>query len=695
MRSFADLGSSVAMHMRPLGFLVLADVLVAAVSLPVAVHLRVGDAITPQQVTILEFSVPLFVAVAIASFWITGLYRRVWRYASIQELLLILRTTTIAIVLMTALLVLVCGLGGLPSPTPIGLPRSTPVIQWLLLLMALGAIRLGPRLVAEGVFRVRRQPIDSKASLALLVGAGDGASLFLRALGHHPEPPCKPVGVVDPDGQHVGLSLRDVPVLGATRDLRRIVEELRALGRPPRLLIFTEPAWRLGRVVMTDLIRDGEALGLEVRLLPSPTDLRRTDAERIELRPIELADLLRRPEANLDRAAINRLVESRTVLVTGAGGTIGSELARQIGALRPAKLLLLEASEFNLYEIDLALREAHPQLPCVPLLCNIRERGRVLQVFERYRPELVFHAAALKHVPMVEMNPCEGALTNVIGTQNVADAACRSGVVAMVQVSSDKAVNPTSAMGATKRLAELYCQALDLHGLAAAAPRFMTVRFGNVLGSSGSLIPLFERQLRRGGPLTVTHVEIKRYFMTVKEAVELVLHASARGLEGIEGVGEIFVLDMGEPVKIMDIARRMIRLAGLQPERDIRIEITGLRPGEKLFEELFDAREIAPAGADARTAAGTGLPAVARCVTARVQRLGDSRSRRRCAGRACPHGQPAARLPAMERVANSLSRGPASLVATGPRRRRSIRDRIADMNSYPAAGGRHDDRAQS
>jgi FlaA1/EpsC-like NDP-sugar epimerase len=277
------------------------------------------------------------------------------------------------------------------------------------------------------------------------------------------------------------------------------------------------------------------------------------------------------------------------VLVTGAGGSIGSELVRQVAALGPAEIVLVDSCEYNLYAIDLELAERASSVPRTACLCNIREAARVQEICDRHRPELIFHAAALKHVPMVELNPSEGVLTNVIGSRNVAEAARRCGALAMVQVSTDKAVNPTSVMGATKRLAELYCQALERAD--ATGPRFMTVRFGNVLGSSGSLVPLFKRQLERGGPLTVTHPDMCRFFMTIREAVELTLQTAALGLEKRIGNGGIFVLDMGEPIKIIDIARRMISLAGYRPDVDIRIEVVGLRPGEKLFEELFDTSE--------------------------------------------------------------------------------------------------------
>jgi O-antigen biosynthesis protein WbqV len=293
-----------------------------------------------------------------------------------------------------------------------------------------------------------------------------------------------------------------------------------------------------------------------------------------------------------------RLIQGRRVLVTGAGGTIGGELARQVAALGPAQLTLLDHGEYALYEIDLELRERHGDVPLRAVLADVRDEARIRQLFHELRPELVFHAAALKHVPMVENDPLEGLQTNAAGTRIVADAAASVGCLAMVFISTDKAVNPTSVMGASKRLAEMYCQSLDrVARTTGTGMRCVTVRFGNVLGSTGSVVPLFRRQLERGGPLTVTHPDMRRYFMTVREAVGLVLQASVVGTTDPADQppelanGGIFVLDMGNPVKIVDLARRMIRLAGLRPDEDVEIRFTGLRPGEKLFEELFHGQE--------------------------------------------------------------------------------------------------------
>ncbi|HRQ83340.1 MAG TPA: nucleoside-diphosphate sugar epimerase/dehydratase, partial [Azospirillaceae bacterium] len=358
----------------------------------------------------------------------------------------------------------------------------------------------------------------------------------------------------------------------------------------------------VSRDAMRGLFERADALGLTLARLPSLTEFKSALNEgKIELRPIAIEDLLGRPQAALDRGAIADLVTGLPVLVTGAGGTIGAELTRQIAALAPSLLVLMDSGEFNLYSIEMEIRERFPGLSLQAEIGDVRDRDRVFRLMETVRPALVFHAAALKHVPLVEANPCEGALTNVVGTRNVADAARAVACRAMVLISTDKAIRPTSVMGACKRLAEIYCQALDLSPApqADAQPtRFMTVRFGNVLGSSGSVVPLFQRQLAAGGPLTVTHPDMRRYFMTVREAVELVLQASAHGVAHGEERGKVLVLDMGQPVKIVDLARQMIRLAGFRPDEDVKIHFTGLRPGEKLFEELLSADE-APSKTDA------------------------------------------------------------------------------------------------
>ena len=418
--------------------------------------------------------------------------------------------------------------------------------------------------------------------------------MFLRAL-EYGRGAYRVLGILSLGDAQTGRRIHGQAILGTVRDAPAVLARLREDGRLPSALVVTEPD--LAGPPLAALLAVADAAGVPVRRVPRPFALQsaaRGD-EALQLAPIAIEDLLNRPEAPLDREGMARLVQGRRVLVTGAGGTIGSELARQVAALRPASLLLLDNGEYALWQVDLELGESYPAVARQAVIADIRDEARVRDVFELFRPELVFHAAALKHVPMVEANPVEGLLTNAAGTRHVADAARAAGVQAMVLISTDKAVNPTSIMGASKRLAEMYCQALDMAAARSdAGMRCVTVRFGNVLGSTGSVVPLFRRQLERGGPLTVTHPDMRRYFMTVREAVGLVLEATVLGLRR-EGDGNIFVLDMGDPVKIVDLARQMIRLAGLRPDDDVTISFTGLRPGEKLFEELFHGKEpLAP-----------------------------------------------------------------------------------------------------
>jgi O-antigen biosynthesis protein WbqV len=341
---------------------------------------------------------------------------------------------------------------------------------------------------------------------------------------------------------------------------------------------------------LTNLVDRAVGAGLRITRLP---DILRTANIRgnahIDPKPLEVKDLLGRSEISMTNFEVTRLIEGKTVLLTGAGGSIGSELARQISDFNPKKFVLCDISEHFLYSIDMELSEKHPQLRFLPRIADVRNKERMNALFEEFKPDIVFHAAALKHVPLMEDNVLEAIKTNVLGTKNCADAAVEHGAGVFVMISTDKAVNPTNVMGATKRAAEAYCQSLDLKS---EKTRFKTVRFGNVLGSNGSVVPRFAAQIAKGGPVTVTHPKIVRYFMTIPEAVTLVLQASAHGDRVVSERGKILVLNMGEPVLIAELAARMIQLAGLRPGVDIKIEYTGLRPGEKLYEELFDPSEI-------------------------------------------------------------------------------------------------------
>ena len=560
------------------------DVTMAALSLPVSLYLRVGGDLNYFETGFVVQAAVLFTLISAGAFWAMRLYGGVWRYASVEDLVAIIRAVTVTILLFLAAMFLVSLLEFMP--------RSTLAINWLVLLFMLG----GPRFLYR-MFKDRRatDAVDRDGTRripVLLVGAGDAAEIFVRAINRAPRSAYYAVGMVDEKGSRVGRNIHGVQVLGTISDIPAIVERLgRSADRRPQRIIITKT--NIGGDEIQRLLKICETLGLSLARMPRLDDFRSGVDATPQIRPINIEDLLGRPQTMLDRDSMAALIGGRRVMVTGAGGTIGAELCRQIAAFGPASLALLDNSEYQLYSIDLEIGERAPELDRRALLADVRDSDRVARVFDELRPELVFHAAALKHVPMVEMHPEEGALTNVIGTRIVADACRAHGVTAMVLISTDKAVNPSSMMGATKRVAESYCQALDLAETERGGDgtRFVTVRFGNVLGSTGSVVPLFQRQLAAGGPLTVTHPDMTRYFMTVREAVELVLQASVLGVADRTDQGKIYVLDMGDPVKIIDLARQIILLAGLQPDIDVKIEITGMRAGEKLFEEILHASE--------------------------------------------------------------------------------------------------------
>jgi O-antigen biosynthesis protein WbqV len=497
-----------------------------------------------------------------------------WRFATLGDLVGVGAASVAAAAVFTLGLVV----AGITPPSP-----ALPMIHAMALMMTLGLPRVAYRMLQES--GGAEKPLGQEV---LLIGAGEGADLFLRALAGERQAPFQVTGLLSLGQSQTGRRIHNTPILGPVGEADTILERLRASDRLPTALVVTDPD--LPGATFSMLMAVADRHGLRVARAPRPTALDAAGPARLELKPVAIEDLLNRPQAPLDRDGIARLIHGRRVLVTGAGGTIGAELARQVAALGPESLVLLDNGEYALWQIDQELGElAAVRRVCV--IADVRDAARIASVMEQHRPQLVFHAAALKHVPMVEANPLEGLLTNALGTRNVADAARAVAAEAMVFISTDKAVNPTSVMGAAKRVAEMYCQALDIEARAKGGMRCVTVRFGNVLGSTGSVVPLFQRQLARGGPLTVTHPDMQRYFMTVREAVGLVLEASVVGhADGVDD-GGIFVLDMGEPVKIVDLARNMIRLAGLRPEIDVGIQFSGLRPGEKLFEELFHGSE--------------------------------------------------------------------------------------------------------
>ncbi|MBO6783667.1 MAG: polysaccharide biosynthesis protein [Alphaproteobacteria bacterium] len=560
------------------------DIFMAALSLPLSLWLRMGPSIDTVPETFIVQSTLLFAVIAAAVFWPMGLYRGIWRYASMNDLIQITKAVSLAVLIFVPILFI--------TSRAEFLPRSLPIINWFVLMALLGGPRFVYRLIKDRHFELRAEPGAKPGVPVLLVGAGDEAEAFIRDIARQPGAAYRVVGVLDEKGRRVGRHIRNVPVLGTPDDLPAVMRRLALRAERPQRLVVTKRG--LDPAFMRRLLDIAETHGMSMARLPRLTEFQSGIGEAIEVKPVAVEDLLGRPQAVLDRPAMENLIRDRRVLVTGAGGTIGSELVRQIAALGPSRLDLVDSSEFNLYAIDLETGERADGPAHHAHLADVRDRTAMSAVFAEARPDLVFHAAALKHVPIVEAHVPEGVMTNIGGSRIVADLCRETGTSTMVLISTDKAVNPTNAMGATKRVAESYCQALD-RSRGEGGCRFVTVRFGNVLGSTGSVVPLFERQLSSGGPLTVTHRDITRYFMTTREAVELVLQASVLGSNDAAHAGGIFVLDMGEPVRILDLAEQMIRLAGKRPYEDVDIRFVGLRPGEKLHEELFhDAESLTP-----------------------------------------------------------------------------------------------------
>jgi FlaA1/EpsC-like NDP-sugar epimerase len=509
-------------------------------------------------------ALPGVLAVHAVAFWSLGLYRGLWRYASLPDLRRIVAAVGIAALAVPALLTL--------AAQGTHVPRSVYLITPILLAAAMCGSRLLYRAWKERqLLGLVRYP---QAAPVLVLGAGSAAANLLRELGNSRQ--WRVVGLLDDDEAKHGSEIQGAKILGTLEETARLARRLGVT----QAIIAMPGATHRQRKRAVDLC---SAAGLAVMTVPSYADLVSGKVSVSALRNVELDDLLGRDPVALDDAGLRGLVEGKCVLVTGAGGSIGSELCRQIVRFSPARLVLLDLSEFALYAIEQEFRDRHPRVAVSPQIGDAKDEARVRDLFSRFRPQLVFHAAAYKHVPLLEGgNAYQAVANNVLSTVVTARAALAAGAEKFVLVSTDKAVNPTNVMGASKRLAELACQALARAG----GTQFVTVRFGNVLGSTGSVIPRFREQIARGGPVTVTDERMTRYFMTIPEAAQLVLQAALMGKGG-----EIFVLEMGEPVRIVDLARQLIRLSGFA-EGDIRIEFTGLRPGEKLYEEpLADAEK--------------------------------------------------------------------------------------------------------
>ena len=509
---------------------------------------------------------PIFTLIALTCFYFFGLYHRLWQYASIGELLVVVYGVTLAITINITFVYFLIEGGSLP------LPRSVFLLDWLLMQFFIGGSRLAWRLFRDHSLNTMQ---TKKGKPILIVGAGDSGVLIAKELKRHFNGAINIVGFVDDDPAKQNLKILGFPVLGDRNLINNLVEKYDI-----EEIILAIPS--VGRTIVREIVEICQETRAELRILPGMSELIEGKVTVNHIREVQIEDLLGRDPVSVDLEEISQYLHGQVVLVTGAGGSIGSELCRQIIKFSPKKLLLLDVCENNVYDIEMELSNIVCDVELYPLVKDVRDKKSVEQVFKAYKPKVVFHAAAHKHVPLMEINAEEAIKNNVIGTYNLGCAADKYGVGKFVFISTDKAVNPVNIMGASKRLAEIIIQYLDT----ISKTNFVAVRFGNVLGSRGSVIPLFKKQIAEGGPVTVTDPEMVRYFMTIPEAVELVIQAGS-----MANGGEIFILDMGEPVRIVDLARTLIRLSGFEPDKDIEIIYTGARPGERLYEELLTAEE--------------------------------------------------------------------------------------------------------
>lgn len=580
--------------------------------------IRFDGVLSGVQISQYVHYIPYLLVFRFVFFYREGLFKGLWRYASTSDLMKIIKSTTFGSVLFLLFVHYVIG--------DTGYPRSVYILDWMLCILISGGNRLLIRVFREYMF------LDPLRKKILIVGAGDAAEMIVREMKNSNNYLYEPIGFVD-DTQMPGLTIHGLPILGpcanipeimkshrpdevliaVSNDMQTTIREIYEVCKPFNVPIKKLPGIndlldgnvtvgaKLGqRLIDANMVtekqveealalqeKEGGRLGSKLIKLGYITEEQmmaflRKQYGITSMRPISLEDLLQRECVKTDNSAVMDFIRGKSVVVTGAGGSIGSELCRQIMRYKPSCLLLLDRYENSLYEVDIELRNEGNGMELSSIVVDIQDKSSVEHVFSKHRPQVIFHAAAYKHVPLMEESPIEAVKNNIFGTKNLIDTASKYGAECFVLVSTDKAVNPTSVMGATKRIAEF----LTLHMNSVSETRFSIVRFGNVLGSNGSVVPIFKEQLKNGGPITVTHPEIERFFMLIPEAVQLVLIAAASG----EG-GELFVLDMGSPVKIADFAENFIRLSGYIPHKEIKIRYTGLRPGEKLYEELFDRTE--------------------------------------------------------------------------------------------------------
>jgi FlaA1/EpsC-like NDP-sugar epimerase len=539
-------------------FMAILDIGIINITLYLSLVLRFDSDIPLQYFALFKETYIVVTIIVLCSFLVFNLYNRIWKYASIDEL--------ISIVLATSFGTLtVLGYTFMMGQT---FPRSIYILFWLLLTTFIGGSRFILR-TFNGVTPMLRR--SEGVRNVMVIGAGEAGSMVIQEFKKHPDLKMRPVVIIDDDENKHGMRIHGVKVFGGRHDIPEMV-----LRKNVKEIIIAMPS--IDRLQIREIVNICSKTKCKLRILPGVYELLDGKVSIKRLRDVKIEDLLGREPVKVNLEEISGYIQNKVVLVTGGGGSIGSELCRQIARFEPKELVVFDISENNVYSLEFDLKTLFPNIKYTALIGSVRDKGRLEYIFDKYRPNVVFHAAAHKHVPLMELNATEAIKNNVFGTLNVAEAADKYNAERFTVISTDKAVNPTNIMGASKRIAEIIIQMMSMKSNTV----FSAVRFGNVLGSDGSVVPLFKKQIESGGPVTVTHPEVIRYFMTIPEAVQLVIQAGA-----LANGGEIFILDMGEPVKIADLARDMIKLSGLEPDVDIEIDYIGLRPGEKLFEELL------------------------------------------------------------------------------------------------------------
>lgn len=540
--------------------LLVLDIILVGVALFGAYLLRFDGIIGPYSI---QFKNVIFFFVSIYVFinWLFGLYNKMWRYASIQELLGIFWASTVSGILS---FVILWGI-------KINIPRSVILLTWMLSIFLIGGSRFAYRVFRENQTKKRNDQDQKSKKRLMIIGGGNAGANLVKELIQNPNIQYKPILIVDDADWKLNNKIFNVPVKGNTNQIPKLVKE----EEIDEIIIAIPSA---NKTRLKEILNICQSTNAIIKILPSINDLINGKAELNQVRDVEVEDLLGRDEVILDTSGIESYIKDQICLITGGGGSIGSEIVRQLVKYKPREIVVLDIYENNAYDLQQDLKRHYPDLNLRIVIASIRDKDRLHRIFDEINPSVVFHAAAHKHVPLMEENPSEAVKNNIFGTLNVAQCAHEHKVKRFILISSDKAVNPTNIMGATKRIAELIIQSLDKQ----SDTEFVAVRFGNVLGSNGSVIPLFKNQIQEGGPITITHPDITRYFMTIPEAARLVIQAGA-----IAKGGEIFVLDMGEPIKIVHLAEQLIKLSGYKPYEEIQIEFIGLRPGEKLYEELL------------------------------------------------------------------------------------------------------------